>query len=153
MNDLALHFDDEEDDGDEPPIPDDVLDSLEAPVFDPVTPADLSSGRGPLPHPAACAACPFAVNGKPAQPVRGEGPPDADWIVVGEGPGVQETKALRPFVGPSGRMLDNAFASAKASRSRVFTTNATNCIPTRNATDGQKKQARKCCESRLRSEL
>lgn len=58
------------------------------------------------------------------QTVFGEGPNTARVIVVGEQPGDQEDKAGRPFVGPSGNLLDRAFDSAGIAREDVYVTNA-----------------------------
>jgi len=58
------------------------------------------------------------------QTVFGEGPVDADVMIVGEQPGDQEDLAGKPFVGPAGQMLDRALAEAGIDRSRVYVTNA-----------------------------
>lgn len=58
------------------------------------------------------------------QMVFGEGPADADVMIVGEQPGDQEDLAGRPFVGPAGQMLDRALQQAKIDRARVYVTNA-----------------------------
>jgi DNA polymerase len=58
------------------------------------------------------------------QTVFGEGPAGAAVIFVGEQPGDQEDRAGRPFVGPAGRLLDDALESAGLERDRVYLTNA-----------------------------
>jgi DNA polymerase len=58
------------------------------------------------------------------QTVFGEGPPDARIMLVGEEPGDQEDKQGHPFVGPAGRILDQALALAEMDRSTIFATNA-----------------------------
>jgi DNA polymerase len=58
------------------------------------------------------------------QTVFGEGPPDADLVLMGEQPGDQEDRSGRPFVGPAGRLLDRALADAGIDRQRVYVTNA-----------------------------
>ena len=58
------------------------------------------------------------------QTVFGEGPASAHVMVVGEQPGDQEDKAGRPFVGPSGKLLDRAFDAAGIDRDDVYVTNA-----------------------------
>ncbi|KQM76461.1 DNA polymerase [Sphingomonas sp. Leaf22] len=69
-----------------------------------------------------CQRCPLW---QPAtQTVFGEGPVDADMMVVGEQPGDQEDLAGRPFVGPAGQVFDRAMAEAGIDRSRVYVTNA-----------------------------
>ncbi|MDZ5648583.1 UdgX family uracil-DNA binding protein [Nitrospirillum sp. BR 11828] len=58
------------------------------------------------------------------QVVFGQGPADAALFLVGEQPGDQEDKAGRPFVGPAGRILDQALAEAGLDRGRLYVTNA-----------------------------
>jgi uracil-DNA glycosylase len=57
------------------------------------------------------------------QTVFGEGPPSARVIMVGEQPGDQEDRQGKPFVGPAGRVLDEALEEAGIDRSTVFVTN------------------------------
>ena len=58
------------------------------------------------------------------QTVFGEGPADAELMLVGEQPGDKEDLAGHPFVGPAGRVLDEALAAAGIERDRVYVTNA-----------------------------
>jgi DNA polymerase len=58
------------------------------------------------------------------QTVFGEGPEAADLMLVGEQPGDKEDRAGEPFVGPAGRVLDDALARAGIDRSRAYVTNA-----------------------------
>jgi uracil-DNA glycosylase family protein len=58
------------------------------------------------------------------QTVFGEGPRTAEVMLVGEQPGDQEDRQGHPFVGPSGRLLDEALAAAGIDRRRVYVTNA-----------------------------
>jgi uracil-DNA glycosylase len=58
------------------------------------------------------------------QTVFGEGPRTADVLFVGEQPGDKEDLAGHPFVGPAGRVLDEALGAAGIERRRVFVTNA-----------------------------
>lgn len=58
------------------------------------------------------------------QTVFGEGPPSARVVIVGEQPGDQEDRAGHPFVGPAGRLLDDALAEAGIPRAEVYVTNA-----------------------------
>jgi len=57
------------------------------------------------------------------QAVFGEGPRDAEVMLVGEQPGDKEDVAGHPFVGPAGQLLDRAMAAAGIDRSRVYVTN------------------------------
>jgi len=58
------------------------------------------------------------------QAVCGEGPAQAALMLVGEQPGDQEDVTGRPFVGPAGKVLDRALASAGIDRAEVYITNA-----------------------------
>lgn len=69
-----------------------------------------------------CRGCDLWVNA--TQTVFGEGPGNAEVILVGEQPGDQEDRKGHPFVGPAGRLLDDALEEAGIDRSRVYVTNA-----------------------------
>jgi DNA polymerase len=71
---------------------------------------------------AGCRACPLWQIG--TQTVFGEGPEDAELMLVGEQPGDREDREGRPFVGPAGRLLDEALEEAGIDRTRVYLTNA-----------------------------
>ena len=58
------------------------------------------------------------------QTVFGEGPRRAEVMLVGEQPGDQEDRQGHPFVGPSGRLLDEGLEAAGIDRARVYVTNA-----------------------------
>jgi DNA polymerase len=58
------------------------------------------------------------------QAVFGEGPEDAELVLVGEQPGDREDIEGHPFVGPAGRVLDDAFEASGIDRGRVYLTNA-----------------------------
>jgi uracil-DNA glycosylase family protein len=69
-----------------------------------------------------CRACPLYRLG--TQTVFGEGAAQARLVFVGEQPGDHEDLAGRPFVGPAGRLLDQALAGAGIDRADVYVTNA-----------------------------
>jgi DNA polymerase len=71
---------------------------------------------------AACTRCPLYKDA--TQAVPGEGPSRATFMLVGEQPGDKEDLAGKPFVGPAGRMLDQALADAGITRDETFVTNA-----------------------------
>lgn len=71
---------------------------------------------------ARCRACPLWRTG--TQTVFGEGPARARVVIVGEQPGDQEDRRGRPFVGPAGRLLDEALVAAGIDRAAVYVTNA-----------------------------
>jgi uracil-DNA glycosylase len=56
--------------------------------------------------------------------VFGEGPEDAEIVLVGEQPGDHEDLEGTPFVGPAGHVLDEALEAAGIDRERVYLTNA-----------------------------
>ena len=69
-----------------------------------------------------CQACPLhqAATGT----VFGEGPADAEIMIVGEQPGDQEDLLGRPFIGPAGQLLDRFLAEAGIDRAACYITNA-----------------------------
>jgi DNA polymerase len=71
---------------------------------------------------AGCRGCPLYRNA--TQTVFGAGPAGARVMFVGEQPGNDEDLAGKPFVGPAGRELDRALASARIDRADVYVTNA-----------------------------
>jgi uracil-DNA glycosylase family protein len=68
-----------------------------------------------------CRACELWQKG--TQTVFGEGAPSAEIMLVGEQPGDQEDRKGRPFVGPAGRLLDEALDAAGIDRRRAYLTN------------------------------
>jgi DNA polymerase len=71
---------------------------------------------------AQCRACPLWETG--TQTVFGEGSRNAAVMLVGEQPGDREDLEGRPFVGPAGRVLDDALAEAGIDRDTTYVTNA-----------------------------
>src|SRR3954454_19243255 len=71
---------------------------------------------------AGCRACDLWERG--TQTVFGEGAAHARIMLVGEQPGDKEDIAGHPFVGPAGRILDEALVSAGIDRRDVYLTNA-----------------------------
>ncbi|HEY1748244.1 MAG TPA: UdgX family uracil-DNA binding protein [Xanthobacteraceae bacterium] len=69
-----------------------------------------------------CTRCPLYKDANQAVP--GEGPNRAPFMLVGEQPGDKEDLAGKPFVGPAGRMLDEALRDAGIAREKTFVTNA-----------------------------
>jgi DNA polymerase len=70
---------------------------------------------------AGCRACHLHENA--TQTVFGEGSANAEIVFVGEQPGDQEDLAGRPFVGPAGRLLDQALEQAGIDRKLAYVTN------------------------------
>jgi len=71
---------------------------------------------------ASCRACDLYRDA--TQVVFGDGPEHADLMLMGEQPGDREDLAGEPFVGPAGRVLDQALERAGIDRSRAYVTNA-----------------------------
>jgi DNA polymerase len=69
-----------------------------------------------------CRGCPLYANA--TQAVFGEGSLKAEVMLVGEQPGDQEDLAGAPFVGPAGKLLDQALEEAGIDRSTTYVTNA-----------------------------
>jgi uracil-DNA glycosylase len=61
--------------------------------------------------------------------VPGEGDPDTEVVFVGEGPGMNEDREGRPFVGRAGGLLVRLLASIGWQRDDVFITNVVKCRP------------------------
>jgi uracil-DNA glycosylase family 4 len=75
-----------------------------------------------------CTRCPLAVGRTTV--VFGEGDPNADLMVIGEGPGREEDLQGRPFVGRSGQLLDRLLLEeAGLRRSQVYIANVVKCRP------------------------
>jgi probable DNA metabolism protein len=69
-----------------------------------------------------CQGCPLYKDA--TQTVFGEGSTKASMVLVGEAPGNDEDLEGRPFVGPAGKLLDDALAQAGVDRKSVYLTNA-----------------------------
>ena len=74
-----------------------------------------------------CTRCPLRQGRTNAVP--GEGDPDTEVVFVGEGPGEQEDRQGRPFVGASGGLLGELIGSLGWRRDDVFITNVVKCRP------------------------
>jgi uracil-DNA glycosylase len=90
--------------------------------FEPVH--DLDGLRDML---AGCRRCPLHAGRN--RPVLGEGRTGAELMFVGEGPGEEEDRAGRPFVGEAGRLLTRIIQAMNLSRSDVYICNVVKCRP------------------------
>lgn len=77
-----------------------------------------------------CARCRLCENR--TNPVPGEGALDAKLMVIGEGPGAEEDKQGKPFVGMAGRLLDDMLDSVNLERKQVYIANIVKCRPPQN---------------------
>ena len=62
-------------------------------------------------------------------PVFGEGNPDARLMFIGEGPGADEDRLGRPFVGKAGMLLDKMICAMQFTREEVYIANIVKCRP------------------------
>ena len=79
---------------------------------------------------STCSKCDLCKGRTKAVP--GEGNPSAKILFIGEGPGFNEDKQGRPFIGPAGQFLDELLASIHLKRADVFITNVVKCRPPSN---------------------
>lgn len=76
---------------------------------------------------AHCTACP--LHRTRTNTVPGEGSANAEILFIGEGPGQREDALGRPFVGPSGDLLEQWLAEIGFNREQVFIGNVVKCRP------------------------
>jgi DNA polymerase len=74
-----------------------------------------------------CQRC-FLASGR-THIVFGEGHPQAELVFVGEGPGFEEDRSGRPFVGPAGQLLARIIEAMHLSRDQVYICNVVKCRP------------------------
>ena len=67
-----------------------------------------------------------------SQTVPGSGPIPCDLMLIGEAPGKNEDEQGLPFVGRSGKILDQLLADIKLTRDDVYITNVVKCRPPEN---------------------
>jgi uracil-DNA glycosylase family 4 len=83
--------------------------------------------------------------------VFGEGDPGARLVFVGEGPGFEEDRSGRPFVGPAGQLLTRIIAAMQLSRESVYICNIVKCRPPDNRNPAPDEIA--CCLPFLKRQL
>lgn len=81
----------------------------------------------------------------------GTGPDQAKFVVLGEAPGYKEAKEGKPFIGPSGRLLDTVLANYGIERDDVYVDNVCACRPSDNRTPTAVEV--QCCWPRARAEI
>ncbi len=106
---------------------------------EPVEPPPVPPGQGPAAPAEAgsldelaalaetCTLCGLAESRRHV--VFGEGDPSARLMFVGEGPGAEEDRTGRPFVGQAGRLLDAMIVALGLARSQVYIANVVKCRP------------------------
>lgn len=88
-----------------------------------------------------CTLCPLHESRSRAVP--GEGNPNAEIMLIGEGPGYHEDMQARPFVGASGKFLEELLENIGHKREDVFIANVVKCRPPRNR-DPQAEELEAC---------
>jgi DNA polymerase len=79
---------------------------------------------------SACTRCGLSVARTTAVP--GEGPANAAVMFIGEGPGAEEDRSGRPFVGAAGQYLETWLPPIGLSRSQCYIANVVKCRPPQN---------------------
>lgn len=84
-----------------------------------------------------CTACPLHKGRNKF--VFGKGNPNADVMVIGEGPGADEDAHGEPFIGRAGKLLTDILAAIKFTREEVYIANIVKCRPPGNRTPDAKE--------------
>ena len=106
---------------------------------------------------ARCSAC--GLGATRIKPVAGEGPEElsrltnsVDVMVIGEGPGADEDRQGRPFVGRAGQLLDKMLEAIQLSRkTNCYITNVVKCRPPQNRDPAPDE--RSCCAAFLEAQI
>lgn len=85
------------------------------------------------------------------QVVLAEGNENADVMFIGEGPGADEDRQGKPFVGKAGQLMNKAFQALEISREKIYITNIVKCRPPNNRVPEQEEA--KACMDYLRSQV
>lgn len=96
-----------------------------------------------------CDTCPFKT-----KRIGSKGPVDSPFVIVGESPGGRELALGKPFMGPSGKMLDEVLAEAGLAGTGItpYVTNALSCYPAKKDIPIMKGAAH-ACQGRLLNEI
>lgn len=132
-----------------PPPPRMVLE----PSIDPIIAPAVAPAIGPGPEArlaelkiladavASCSRCRLAEGRKSV--VFGSGNPNADLMLIGEGPGAEEDRQGLPFVGPAGELLTKIIQAIDMKRDDVYIANVVKCRPPGNR-DPQPDEVQAC---------
>ena len=93
----------------------------------PLRPGTLEHLAETVRHCRNCPLCETRLNAVP-----GEGNPHARLMFIGEGPGADEDRQGRPFVGAAGQLLDKMILAMQFKREEVYIANIVKCRPPRN---------------------
>jgi DNA polymerase len=100
------------------------FDPEEIKVYDPMKIEQIHADCG------GCLRC--ALSGGRTNLVFGTGNPQAEVMLIGEGPGEQEDLQGIPFVGPAGKLLDTMLELIDLDREKVYIANMVKCRPPHN---------------------
>ncbi len=98
---------------------------------------------------SACQAC--GMRAGCSRVVPGEGDPHARLMFIGEGPGADEDRLGRPFVGRAGELLTKMIHAIGLERTQVYICNAVKCRPPHNRTPLPEEMA--ACKDYLRAQV
>jgi uracil-DNA glycosylase len=108
-----------------------ALDRWTRPMAPDTGPESLERVRADL---GACRRC--GLSDHRTRLVFGEGDPRARLVFVGEGPGLDEDRSGRPFVGAAGRLLTRIIEAMHLTREQVYICNVVKCRPPDNRNPG-----------------
>lgn len=97
----------------------------------------------------ACEKCPLRAGC--SRVVPGEGNPSAQVMFIGEGPGAEEDKTGRPFVGRAGELLTKMIHAIGMERTETYICNVVKCRPPGNRTPTPEEAA--ACKPFLRAQV
>lgn len=97
----------------------------------------------------SCTSCALAESC--TNKVPGEGPTKAEMMFIGESPGENEDQEGRPFVGPSGQLMDVILEKLGWDRNDIYITNVVKCRPPENRKLQQAELA--ACRQHLMTEI
>ena len=98
---------------------------------------------------ASCTRCPLGRTR--TNPVPGEGNPNARLMFIGEGPGFDEDRLGRPFVGKAGALLDKMITAMQFTREEVYIANIVKCRPPDNRVPAPEEA--QCCIGYLKRQI
>lgn len=99
----------------------------------------------------SCKSCPLHLSESHTQKVMGEGSLKSPLMLIGEGPGFDEDKKGKPFVGRAGQLLTVILTKLGVNRDHIYITNVIKCRPPGNRTP--KDNEIKACSQNLELEL
>lgn len=90
-----------------------------------------------------CTRC--ALHSTRTRTVFGVGNRQAQWLIVGEGPGQEEDRQGEPFVGPAGKLLNAMLTATGRARGDVYIANIVKCRPPNNR-NPEAEEAARCAD-------